>query len=58
MNDKLSNNLKSIKSTSITKVAYDLARNEVNRRKAEGLSASVTAVISEAVVSKLGIEVK
>lgn len=43
-----------IKSTSITPKAHAIAINEANRRKANGMSSSITAVISEAVVKCFG----
>ena len=47
----------SIKSTAVTIKAYEIASAIVNKRKSEGLSSSITAVISEAVVEKFGKEI-
>lgn len=46
----------SVKSTAITSKAYEIASNVAERRRNEGLSSSITAVISEAVVEKFGRE--
>lgn len=43
-----------VKSTAITVKAYELASAEAEIRKSRGLSSSITAVISEAVVEKFG----
>ena len=45
---------KTLKPTSITPKAHDLAKNEVKRREEEGIPSSITAVISEAVVNTYG----
>lgn len=47
----------SIKSAAVTIKAYEIASAVVNKRKSEGLSSSITAVISEAVVEKFGKEI-
>lgn len=47
-----SNNL--TKPIAITSKAYALAATERDKRKNEGLSSSITAVVSEAVVKVLG----
>lgn len=44
------------KSTAVTMKAYEIAAAEVAKRKEMGLSASITAVISEAVVEKYSAE--
>ena len=46
------------KSTAITMKAYEIAAAVADKRKDAGLSSSITAVISEAVVEKFGEEVK
>ena len=46
------------RSTAITVKAYDIASSVANKRKEAGLSSSITAVISEAVVEKFGEEIK
>lgn len=51
---KMANNV--IKSTAITAKAYEIALSVANKRKSEGLSSSITAVISEAVIEKFGKE--
>lgn len=48
----MANEKATIKSTAITMKAYELASNEVTKRKNAGLASSITAVISEAVVEK------
>ena len=45
-----------IKSTAVTAKAYKIALSVANKRKSEGLSSSITAVISEAVIEKFGKE--
>ena len=45
-----------IKSTAVTAKAYEIALSVANKRKSEGLSSSITAVISEAVIEKFGKE--
>lgn len=52
MIDTKSTNL--TKPIAITAKAYSLAASERDRRKLTGLSASITAVVSEAVVKVLG----
>lgn len=42
------------KSTAITMKAYEIAANVAAKRKEAGLSSSITAVVSEAVVEKFG----
>lgn len=42
------------KSTAITRKAYEIAAEEADKRKDAGLSSSITAVISEAVVETFG----
>lgn len=44
--------------TAITQKAYDLAKAEADARKEQGLSSSISAVVSEAVVEKFGKETK
>lgn len=46
----------SLKPTSITPKAHELAKNEAKRREEMGVPSSITAVISEAVVDKYGKE--
>ena len=43
-----------VKSTAITAKAYKIASDEAVKRKDAGLSSSITAIISEAVVEKFG----
>jgi len=43
-----------VKSTAITTKAYEIASKVADERKEKGLSSSITAVISEAVVEKFG----
>lgn len=43
-----------LKSTSITQKAHELAKAEVSRRENMGIPSSITAVISEAVIDKYG----
>lgn len=45
-----------IKSTAVTAKAYEIALSVAKKRKSEGLSSSITAVISEAVIEKFGKE--
>ena len=47
-----------LRPTSITPKAHELAKNEAKRREEMGVPASITAVISEAVVDKYGKEKK
>ena len=42
------------RSTAITVKAYDIASTVANKRKEDGLSSSITAVISEAVIETFG----
>lgn len=51
---KMANEKTSVKSTAITVKAYEIASAESEKRKEAGLSSSITAVISEAVVEKFG----
>lgn len=51
-------NEKSTKSTAVTMKAYEIASAVADKRKDAGLSSSITAVISEAVVEKFSDEVK
>lgn len=44
------------KSTAITTKAYEIAAAVADKRKEAGLSSSITAIISEAVVEKFGNE--
>lgn len=44
------------KSTAVTMKAYEIAAAVANERKEAGLSSSITAVISEAVIEKFGSE--
>lgn len=46
----------SLKPTSITPKAHELAKKEAKRREEMGVPSSITAVISEAVVDKYGKE--
>lgn len=50
----MANEKTSVKSTAITVKAYEIASAESEKRKEAGLSSSITAVISEAVVEKFG----
>ena len=43
-----------LRPTSITPKAHELAKNEARRREEMGIPSSITAVISEAVVSTYG----
>ena len=43
-----------LKPTSITPKAHELAKNEAKRREKNGIPSSITAVISEAVVNTYG----
>ena len=43
-----------LKPTSITPKAHELAKNEAQRRENMGIPSSITAVISEAVIDKYG----
>lgn len=43
-----------LKPTSITPKAHDLAKEEAKRRKKMGIPSSITAVISESVIDKYG----
>lgn len=43
-----------LKPTSITPRAHELAKNEAKRREEMGVPSSITAVISEAVIDKYG----
>lgn len=54
----MANERNTTKSTAITMKAYEIAAAVADKRKDAGLSSSVTAVISEAVVEKFGEEVK
>ena len=45
-----------LKPTSITPKAHELAKTEAKRRENMGIPSSITAVISEAVVDKYGKE--
>lgn len=54
----MANERNTTKSTAITMKAYDIAAAVADKRKDAGLSSSVTAVVSEAVVEKFGKEVK
>lgn len=47
-----------LRPTSITPKAHELAKNEAKRREEMGVPSSITAVISEAVVDKYGKEKK
>lgn len=49
---------KTLRPTSITQKAHDLAKEESKRRENMGIPSSITAVISEAVVDKYGKEKK
>lgn len=49
-------NTTATKSTAITTKAYEIAAAVADKRKEAGLSSSITAVISEAVVEKFGTE--
>lgn len=51
-------NEKATKSTAVTMKAYEIASAVADKRKEAGLSSSITAVISEAVVEKFSDEVK
>ena len=44
----------SLKPTSITPKAHELAKEEARRRENMGIPSSITAVISEAVIDKYG----
>lgn len=44
----------SLRPTSITPKAHELAKNEAKRREEMGVPSSITAVISEAVVNTYG----
>ena len=44
----------SLRPTSITPKAHELAKEEAKRRKKTGIPSSITAVISEAVVNTYG----
>ena len=44
----------SLKPTSVTPKAHEIASSEAKRRKAKGICSSITAVISEAVIDKYG----
>lgn len=46
----------SLRPTSITPKAHELAKNEAKRRENMGIPSSITAVISEAVIDKYGKE--
>lgn len=46
----------SLRPTSITQKAHELAKTEASRRENMGIPSSITAVISEAVVDKYGKE--
>lgn len=52
----MANEKQSVKSTAITTKAYEIAASVADKRKEAGLSSSITAVISEAVVEKFGAE--
>lgn len=54
----MANEKNTTKSTAITMKAYEIAAAVADKRKDAGLSSSITAVISEAVVEKFGEEVK
>ncbi len=54
----MANEKNTTKSTAITMKAYEIASAVADKRKDAGLSSSITAVISEAVVEKFGEEVK
>ena len=43
-----------LKPTSITPKAHELAKNEAKRREENGVPSSITSVISEAVVNTYG----
>ena len=43
-----------LKPTSITPKAHELAKNEAKRRENMGIPSSITAVISEAVINTYG----
>lgn len=47
-----------VRSAAITTKAYEIASQVANERKEQGLSTSITAVISEAVVEKFGLKKK
>lgn len=49
-------NTTATKSAAITTKAYEIAAAVADKRKEAGLSSSITAVISEAVVEKFGTE--
>lgn len=53
---QMANEKTSVKSTAITVKAYEIAAAVADKRKEAGLSSSITAVISEAVVEKFGNE--
>ena len=44
----------SLKPTSVTPKAHEIATKESKRRKAKGICSSITAVISEAVIKEYG----
>lgn len=44
----------SLKPTSVTPKAHEIATKEAKRRKANGICSSITAVISEAVINEYG----
>jgi hypothetical protein len=52
----MANDKNTTKSTAITTKAYEIAASVADKRKEAGLSSSITAVISEAVVEKFGTE--
>ncbi len=43
-----------LRPTSITPKAHEMAKNEAKRREEMGIPSSITAVISEAVIDKYG----
>lgn len=53
----MANENNTTKSTAITTKAYEIASAIAEKRKSLGLSSSITAVISEAVVEKFANEV-
>lgn len=53
----MANDKSTTKSTAITLKAYEIAAAVADKRRDAGLSSSITAVISEAVVEKFGDEV-
>ncbi|MBR4009097.1 hypothetical protein [Fibrobacter sp.] len=52
----MANEKSTTKSTAITMKAYEIAASVAEQRRESGLSSSITAVISEAVIDKFGTD--